>query len=379
MISLLEDMSYDGENTTKAPSKLNEDDDDIMMLPIMPIFPKQTTTDTHPTLATMNSYTSTSTFSDSTRSDVSTHSLTINTALCNNDQGPIHLSSLPEDEDVSTYYEILPSIIGEGKYGIVRECIHRFSGKSYAIKSILKSTNDMYTQDDVLQREVEIMKHVDQHHGVVTVIDVFDDVQYMHIVMEICTGGDLYELIASKMTSRTSFTETLFKEVDAARIIQSMLDTVAYLHDRDIAHRDLKPENLLLDRDGSLKIIDFGLAVTHDDCYDAPLDEIVGTPFYIAPEVLKRSYRKECDMWSIGVVSYIMLVGRPPFDGKTDEDIFANIRKGHFCLEDTNVGMSDNAKDFLKCLMKQDPGRRLTAEGALQHPWIVEQLTKLQD
>mmetsp|Transcript_84007 Transcript_84007/g.125922 ORF Transcript_84007/g.125922 Transcript_84007/m.125922 type:complete len:360 (-) Transcript_84007:97-1176(-) len=290
-------------------------------------------------------------------------------------QQPQHLSypmDAVETESIHTYYQVLPTVIGQGQFGKVRKCIQRSTGQTFAVKSILKSSQAF----EEVRQEVELLQHVGAHRGIVSLIDAFEDETYFHIITELCMGGELYDRIVSQMERRSGVKKTLFSEAHAASMLYSMLDSVAYLHDKDIVHRDLKPENFLF-HDDNVQLIDFGLATTHDEEYDAPLNRVVGTPFYMAPEVLKKSYTKACDIWSMGVMAYILLVGRPPFEGQDDEEILAKVRRGVFSLEEEeiNVEMSDEAKDFIKSLLKRDPRRRLTAEAAMQHPWMAKHLS----
>ena len=228
----------------------------------------------------------------------------------------------------------------------------------------------------LVQREVEIMCSLPSNEGLIQLVDFYEDTQFYHIVTELCKGGELYDMILQKQLSLSS-TDTsssalmLFSEEQVSRIIRSILESVACLHSQNIVHRDIKPENIL--RSGNqLKLIDFGMAVVHNPNQDEPLEDIVGTSYYMAPEVLKKSYSKSCDVWSIGVMTYILLLGRPPFDGETDDEVISNIRKGRMsvCLL-SNKTMTADAQDFLRNVLKRDPRRRMTADQALQHPWIV--------
>lgn len=276
-----------------------------------------------------------------------------------------------DDNDIHSYYVISPHVLGEGQSGIVKECIDKETGEHFAVKTITKRNNRLSM--DLIRQEVELLSQVHSHKNIISIIEVFEDSDYFHIVTELCRGGELFEAIAALATQKDPFSSsTLFSEAQAARIIYSILDAVAYLHDKDIVHRDLKPENLLVEND-TLQLIDFGFAVTHDDCYDAPLSDLVGTPYYMAPEVLKRSYNKACDMWSVGVIAYVLLFGQPPFNGRNDPEIFDKIRRGHFSMNGIHA-MSDESKDFIKCLLRRDPRKRWTAEQAMRHPWMAQQL-----
>lgn len=220
-----------------------------------------------------------------------------------------------------------------------------------------------------LKREIEILRTVD-HPNIIRLVDVFEDEKYLHLVQELCTGGELFERIIKKTQSR----EGHYSEADAARIIRKILSAIEYCHTvHNICHRDLKPENFLFlthDEDAELKIIDFGLSRFEDA--GESMRTRVGTPYYIAPEVLSRNYDKSCDMWSIGVICYILLCGFPPFYGDTDQEIFASVRRGHFDFPLPEWDeISDEAKDFVTCLLRLNPQLRPTVTEALQHPWLT--------
>ncbi|RLN97954.1 hypothetical protein BBJ28_00008631, partial [Nothophytophthora sp. Chile5] len=156
--------------------------------------------------------------------------------------------------------------------------------------------------------------------------------------------------------------------------VRKICDAVKHCHDRDICHRDLKPENFLFEtkaEDAELKVIDFGLSRMDDGLSAGVMTTRVGTPYYIAPEVLGRHYDKSCDLWSIGVITYILLCGYPPFYGDTDPEIFASVRAGRYDFDSpewTNV--SSEAKDLISRLLLVDASKRLTAEEVLRHPWL---------
>ena len=154
----------------------------------------------------------------------------------------------------------------------------------------------------------------------------------------------------------------------------SVLEAVAYLHKNDIVHRDIKPENILFESEqgDAIKLIDFGLARKHKKG-DAPMRNPVGTAYYMSPEILKGKYDRSCDVWSVGIIAYILLCGYPPFNGETDQDIFESIRRGKMNFP-THRGWSTKssaAKDFIKSLLCIDPKKRSTAQEALDHPWIA--------
>lgn len=174
--------------------------------------------------------------------------------------------------------------------------------------------------------------------------------------------------------------EQYFSESDAANIIKQVLSSMNYCHKRGVIHRDMKPENLLLDKDESnpkIKIIDFGTATKFKP--GEWLSQKFGTPYYIAPEVLKKKYNEKCDIWSCGVILYILLCGYPPFNGQNDKQIIENVLKGKFTLDEPEWdSISPEAKDFVSKLLIYDPSARISAEGALQHPWIKNFATNVR-
>ena len=151
-----------------------------------------------------------------------------------------------------------------------------------------------------------------------------------------------------------------------------MLSAINYCHSRNIVHRDLKPENLLLDRTGDqtrVTIIDFGTAGSYTP--GVKMNQKFGTPYYIAPEVLKKSYDLKCDLWSCGVILYILLCGYPPFNGQTDKKIIEAVLQGVYTLDEPEWhSVSDDAKDLVSQLLKQNPEERISAIDALNHTWI---------
>ena len=272
--------------------------------------------------------------------------------------------------DITAEYNIHRTVLGKGHYGMVRECTHRTKSPTriLAVKSVDKSK---IKRLDHLRREVYLLYKMD-HEGIMKMIDCYEDPKYVHIITERCTGGELFDKISELTTPSGCFTEE-----KTAKIIQQLLQSVAYLHANDIVHRDIKPENILLesndecdDTDDRIKLIDFGLSRRHKSS-EAPMNNPVGTAYYMAPELLLNNYDKACDVWSIGTIVYILLCGYPPFNGDTDPDIFDAIKLGKFAFpKQAWSSKSHDVKDFIKCLLKMDPKKRLTAREALDHPWI---------
>jgi len=275
--------------------------------------------------------------------------------------------------DVSEKYHINPKELGHGHYGVVRKCMDRKTHEWFAIKSIRKSK---VGKVDVLKREIAILSEVNHPH-IIKLVEVHEDAKYLHLITELCTGGELFDRIIAK----TQSDEGHFSENDAARLISCILDAIAYCHDvKQIVHRDLKPENFLFlteAEDAPIKIIDFGLS-RHSTQNFGVMKTKVGTPYYVAPEVLNREYTKSCDIWSIGVICYILLCGYPPFYGDSDNQIFESVRTGTFDFPSPDWDeISQDAKDFICALLQKDPKKRLTASDALKHRWLKSQNPQL--
>ena len=203
------------------------------------------------------------------------------------------------------------------------------------------------------------------HPNIVRLYEFYDEPNYYCLVQEVCSGGELFDAIIKSGK---------FRESTARILIKSMLSCINYCHSKGVVHRDLKPENVLLEPDmdfNKMKIIDFGTAVPYDKNGKRGLKEVLGTPFYIAPEVLNANYNEKCDIWSIGVITYMVLSGKAPFFGKTDPDIYASVRKGKFEFSaPTWKQVSQDAKDFICQLLTVDHKKRPSAQQALDHKWI---------
>ncbi|KAL7527707.1 hypothetical protein ACHAXR_002088 [Thalassiosira sp. AJA248-18] len=269
--------------------------------------------------------------------------------------------------DVRTAYKVLPIVIGTGSFGTVRSCVHRETKTKLAIKSIGTKGKGAVNDGSLLKNEIALLQRVN-HANVVKVVDVIQDSQYIHIIMEQCRGGDLFDVTVDG--------KTRLGEGRICNIIGSLLDAIAYLHDRDIVHRDLKAEHLMFsgsDINSTIKIIDFGVATVHKRG-DAPMTAFAGSLRSMAPEVIKRSYGRECDIWSVGIITYFLLMQQFPFDSPSgnQNEIFQKIVSGNFYYPKwAEMGISDGAKDFIDRLIVVDPRKRLTAKQALAgHAWI---------
>mmetsp|Transcript_30127 Transcript_30127/g.56906 ORF Transcript_30127/g.56906 Transcript_30127/m.56906 type:complete len:386 (+) Transcript_30127:242-1399(+) len=269
-------------------------------------------------------------------------------------------------------YHIDPRVLGSGHHGSVRACIDRTNRRRHAVKSIRKS--DPAVKPGGLAREIKLLREM-KHHSVVRLVDVHEDAEYVHLVTDLCEGGELFDKIVEK-SSDNDDGAACFTEDDAARIMYQILDAVSYMHKRGVVHRDLKPENLLFEtasEDSPINIIDFGLSRKHREGLEPLMSTVVGTPYYIAPEVLKRKYDKSCDLWSVGVIAYTMLCGYPPFNGANNSDVHAAVRRGRYRFPSADwAGTSREARDFIRRLLQKDPRKRMNVEQALNHPWIVQ-------
>jgi len=268
-------------------------------------------------------------------------------------------------------YHVDPFVLGTGHHGSVRECIDRMTGERYAVKSIRKS--DPAVNPRGLAREIAFLREV-KHPGIVQLVDVFEDADYVHLVTDLCEGGELFDEIVYK--SNTENGSLCFTEEEASRVIYQILRAVSYMHEQNIVHRDIKPENILyeaFDEDSPIKIIDFGLSRKHYHGQEPPMTSLVGTPYYIAPEVLSKKYDRSCDLWSVGVITYILLCGYPPFNGSNNKEVYNSVRRGRLSFPSCDWSSSTrDAREFIRKLIHRDPQRRMTAEQALNHRWIVK-------
>ncbi|KAK6125635.1 hypothetical protein DH2020_040623 [Rehmannia glutinosa] len=269
------------------------------------------------------------------------------------------------DKDFDKKYTI-GKLLGHGQFGYTYVAIDKSNGDRVAVKRIEKNKMVLPIAVEDVKREVKILKALAGHENVVHFYNAFEDDSYVYIVMELCEGGELLDRILSKKDSR-------YTEKDAAIVVRQMLKVAAECHLHGFVHRDMKPENFLFKSQKRipLKATDFGLSD-----FIRPgkkFQDIVGSAYYVAPEVLKRKSGPESDVWSIGVITYILLCGRRPFWDKTEDGIFKEVlrNKPDFRRKPW-PGISSAAKDFVKKLLMKDPRARLTAAQALSHPWVRE-------
>lgn len=267
-----------------------------------------------------------------------------------------------ETSDIKDRY-VLGEQLGWGQFGVIRECTDKYTGEVLACKSIAKER--LVTQDDVrrVKLEIEIMTRLSGHPNVVDLKAVYEEEDYVHLVMELCAGGELFHQLEK---------QGRYSEYQAKILFRHLMQVVLYCHDNGVVHRDLKPENILLATKASsspIKLADFGLAT-----YIKPGQSLhgrVGSPFYIAPEVLSGGYTEAADVWSTGVILYILLSGMPPFWGKTKSRIFDAVRAAdlRFPSEPWDQ-ISKSAKELIRKMLSVDPLKRLTAKQVLAHSWL---------
>lgn len=271
---------------------------------------------------------------------------------------------ITSSEDIRKIYDIEPSAIAHGNFGTVRTaCLKGYREKTFAIKSIAKGKflTDFY----LLKTELEIMRALD-YPNIVNHYETYQDEKNVHLVMEYLSGGELFNKILE---------ENKLKESEVMFIVKKIFAAVRYLHDRGICHRDLKLENFIFSHPGAdaeIKIIDFGLSKKFTFEQKQPLSTIVGTALYVPPEVLKGKYDYRCDLWSLGVVMFILLGGYPPFFGDDNKQIFEKVMIGTWGFEnEVWHKITKQAKDLISKLIVVDPEKRITAAEALKHPWFT--------
>ncbi|XP_077337285.1 uncharacterized protein LOC143982448 [Lithobates pipiens] len=255
---------------------------------------------------------------------------------------------------------VFMEVLGSGAFSEVYLVKHRSTGQHYALKCIKKVNS---ARDRSLENEIAVLKKI-KHDNIVTLEDIYESSSHFYLVMQLVSGGELFDRILER---------GVYTEKDASNVIRQVLSAVQYLHDNGIVHRDLKPENLLYltpDENAKIMITDFGLSKMEES---GIMSTACGTPGYVAPEVLaQRPYSKAVDCWSIGVITYILLCGYPPFYEETESKLFEKIKDGTYEFESPFWDdISKSAKDFISCLLEKDPKKRYNCEKALKHPWIA--------
>ena len=329
--------------------------------------------------------------------DVSSGSANDNTRTST---GQHALKKIISTEPIDARYHVdYTKEIGRGTNTIVRKAIDRSTGQRYAVKTVKKFDAD---QARHMRHEIHLL-HDLSHPSIIDLVDCYEDDQYLHMVVELCRGGELYEYVMKRVekTKRANEYQNPVDEQLAANIVRKICSAVAYLHEHDIVHRDLKLENILFvtkpsasnkkkkDKTGrggpsispDVRLIDFGLSKSYNTHHRfsslQKLTSFVGTNYYVAPEVLSADgYTHSCDLWGIGVLAYALLSAKPPFNGRSDKEIYYKIK--HCDDEGGGVqfpspdwdAISDEAKNFIAKLLVRDVSQRPSAAALLNHPWI---------
>lgn len=268
------------------------------------------------------------------------------------------------DRDIDTVYHTKKTdILGSGLCGIVRICIHRQTKIKYALKTLdKKKVKDENL--DKLKNEIRIMASLG-HPNIVRLHECFETPDKIYLVMEVCTGGELLDRLHRQAEKR-------YTEKDACKLVHTMLGSIRYCHEHQIVHRDLKLENFLFESrlpDAELKLIDFGLSQHFKPA--EVLSTPVGTPYYVAPEVLGGAYDAKCDVWAIGVIAYMLVSGSPPFYGTSDAETLRAVQEGVVLFNQKHFrGVNDSAKSFITECLTKNPIDRPSAEEAMRHDWF---------
>uniref|UniRef100_A0ACD5USF4 Uncharacterized protein n=1 Tax=Avena sativa TaxID=4498 RepID=A0ACD5USF4_AVESA len=264
--------------------------------------------------------------------------------------------------DVRSLYN-LERKLGSGQFGTTYLCTERATGLKYACKSVSKRKLVRRADVEDMRREVTILQHLSGQPNIAEFRGAFEDTDSVHLVMEFCSGGELFDRITAKGS---------YSERQAAAVCRDILTVVHVCHFMGVMHRDLKPENFLLASsadEAPIKAIDFGLSVFIEE--GKVYKDIVGSAYYVAPEVLHRNYGREIDIWSAGVILYILLCGSPPFWAETEKGIFDAILVGQLDFSSSPwPTISESAKDLITKMLNTDPRKRITAVQALEHPWL---------
>ncbi|XP_029910829.1 calcium/calmodulin-dependent protein kinase IGb isoform X1 [Myripristis murdjan] len=271
-----------------------------------------------------------------------------------------------DTENIQEIFDFMEEL-GSGAFSEVYMVKERKTGKTFAMKCVKKKQK----RDLNLENEIAVLRKI-SHENVVGMEDFYESRTHYYLVMQLVSGGELFDRILDR---------GMYSEKDASRVIQQVLQGVHYLHQNGIVHRDLKPENLLYysqDENAKIMISDFGLSKMVDN---GIMSTACGTPGYVAPEVLaQKPYSKAVDCWSIGVITYILLCGYPPFYEETETRLFSKIMKAQYEFDSPFWDdISESAKDFIRNMMQKNPNMRYTTEQALRHPWIIGKTARSQD
>lgn len=264
--------------------------------------------------------------------------------------------------DITKNYDFEQEL-GSGAYGKVFRIKHRETNNYYACKRMNKR---QISNKERFKIEIDLLKATD-HPYIVKLVELYEDNVYLYLVMEECKGGELFDRLAERAKSHNLYTEK-----ESCEIFKKIINAINYCHSHGVCHRDIKPENILFsDKNdfSSLKVVDFGLSRVFSS-EDKVMTSVVGTTFYMAPEVINGKYNEKCDIWSAGCILYIMLCGRPPFYAKNDSELIRKINAKAYSFNYPEFSViSSDAKDLITRMLC-DEDKRLSAQGVLDHTWI---------
>eukprot|EP00049_Salpingoeca_infusionum_P008510 m.140436 g.140436 ORF g.140436 m.140436 type:complete len:1428 (-) comp14034_c0_seq4:366-4649(-) len=293
-------------------------------------------------------------------------SATVSKPMARRPYKPVLPAKYSVDETMIEETYTIHEQLGDGNFAEVYRCTRNDSGMEYAIKVVDKARLIGRREKKMVQQEVEIMQRVDHPH-IIKLFYTHETKTNIYLVLELVKGGDLFDRVVEAGR---------FTEADASKLIHHLASAVAYLHSMNIVHRDLKPENILVAQDelgnDVLKLADFGLSMVVTE----KLYTVCGTPTYVAPEIVSEDgdgYGLEIDAWAMGVITYIMLSGIPPFTSpkKNQKELFRRICAGKLSFPDQYwQNVSEEAKSLIRQLLRTDPSKRLTPAGALRHGWV---------
>ncbi|XP_023251643.1 serine/threonine-protein kinase 17A [Seriola lalandi dorsalis] len=271
------------------------------------------------------------------------------------------------NEPFTDHYTILPGKeLGRGKFAVVRKCVEKCTGHEYAAKFMRKRRKGQDCRTEIIH-EISVLELATVSSRVVNLHQVYEMASEMVLVLEFAAGGEIFNQCVADREDEA------FSEEDVKRLMRQILEGVSFLHQNNIVHLDLKPQNILLTSCsplGDIKIVDFGLS--RMVCSHQELREIMGTPEYVAPEILNyEPISTATDMWSIGVLTYVMLTGISPFLGEDKQETFLNISQLSVSYTEEELQQLDQAAlSFIQMLLRKQPQDRATAEQCLKHPWL---------
>lgn len=274
--------------------------------------------------------------------------------------------------DVRDYYDGIDdedNILGSGNWGVVKVVLRKRDGKKFACKIVKLDESMTDAQFEELRTEIEALRQLD-HVAIAKLFETYEEPgQRLYLVMELLTGGELYTaLVERSPTGR-------FDEIRTRKLARRMVSAIAYMHDKGLVHRDIKLENFCFrgdETEDEIVLIDFGLAKLYQ--MKQSMTEVVGSSYYVAPEIIEGSYNSPSpDMWSMGVILFMMLSGRPPFDGSSDQNIMRRAVRGKYTMDDEvwRTEVSTHAQDFVRRCLTRDPAARITSKEGLRHIWLT--------